>query len=143
MGFGLPAAIGMAFSLPKKPVVLIAGDGGFQMNIQELETVKRNKLPLKMVVVNNHCLGMVRQFQDEFFKKRYVATHWGYTAPDFEKISRAYGIPAKTVKKSSKVKNALKWLWRDPLSPALLQVDIPVFLNVHPKIKFGSYGHKT
>lgn len=142
MGFGLPAAIGMAFSSPDKPVVLIAGDGGFQMNIQELETIKRNRLPLKMIIINNHCLGMVRQFQDEFFKKRYVATHWGYTAPDFEKISRAYGIPAKTVKRSSGVKNALKWLWRDPLSPALIQVDIPVFLNVHPKIKFGSYGYK-
>ncbi|MEI8349384.1 MAG: thiamine pyrophosphate-binding protein [Candidatus Omnitrophota bacterium] len=137
-GFGLPAAIGMAFAMPKKPVVLIAGDGGFQLNIQELETVRRNNLPLKMIIINNHCLGMVRQFQDEYFAKRYSATHVGYTSPDFVKISAAYNIAAKTIQKRAEIENALAWLWRDPLSPTLLNVEIPIFLNVYPKIKFKS-----
>jgi len=138
MGFSLPAAIGMAFTTPKKPVVVITGDGGFQLNIQELETVRRNNLPIKMIIINNHCLGMVRQFQDEYFEKRYPATYVGYTSPDFMKISTAYNIPAKTIRKSADMENALKWLWSDPLSPALLNIEIPVFLNVYPKIKFRS-----
>lgn len=138
MGFGLPAAIGMAFATSGKPVVLVTGDGGFQLNIQELETVRRNNLSIKMIVINNHCLGMVRQFQDEYFEKRYPATYVGYSSPDFMKISTAYNLPAKTIRKSTEVENALKWLWRDPLSPALLNVEVPVFLNVYPKIKFGS-----
>jgi len=138
MGFSLPAAIGMAFASPGKPVVLITGDGGFQVNIQELETVRRNNLPIKMIIINNHCLGMVRQFQDEYFEKRYAATYTGYSSPDFEKISTAYSIPAKTIRKSTEIEDALKWLWQNPLSPALLNVEIPIFLNVYPKIKFRS-----
>lgn len=81
---------------------------------------------------------MVRQFQDEYFEKRYAATYTGYSSPDFEKISTAYSIPAKTIRKSTEIEDALKWLWQNPLSPALLNVEIPIFLNVYPKIKFRS-----
>jgi acetolactate synthase-1/2/3 large subunit len=139
MGFALPAAIGMVFSGTKKPVTVIAGDGGFQVNIQELETVRRNRLPIKMIVINNHCLGMVKQFQDEFFKSRYPATRWGYSAPDFVKIAKAYDIEARSVGKNSEIDNALTWLWRDPSSPLLLEINIPARLNVFPKIRFGSF----
>jgi len=88
MGFALPAAIGAVF-LEKKPVVAIAGDGGFQCNIQELQTIAQNSLPVKMIVINNKCLGMVRQFQESYFDNRYQSTVWGYSTPDFEKISVA------------------------------------------------------
>ena len=81
MGFALPAAIGAAFST-RQPVVVIAGDGGFQCNIQELQTVVRNRLPIKMIVINNTCHGMVRQFQESYFDARYQSTLWGYSAPD-------------------------------------------------------------
>ena len=138
MGFGLPAAIGMAFASPGKAVVLIAGDGGFQLSIPELETVRRNHLPIKMVVLNNHCLGLVRQFQQEHCGERYPATCEGYSSPDFKKISVAYNIPAKTIRNSVELERALRWLWRDPLSPALLNIEIPVSFNVYPKVKYRS-----
>lgn len=138
MGFGLPAAIGVAFAVSPKPVVVIAGDGGFQSNIHELQTVVRNQLPMKIVVLNNHCHGMVRQFQESYFEGRYQSTFWGYSAPDFEAISTAYGIPSKTIENENEVEQALQWLWSDPTKPALLQVIIDTFANAYPKIAFGS-----
>ncbi|MDO9579131.1 MAG: thiamine pyrophosphate-binding protein, partial [Bacteroidales bacterium] len=90
MGYALPAAIGASLSYSGYPVVLIAGDGGFQLNIQELQTIVHNNLPIKMVVINNRCYGMVRQFQESYFDKRYQSTYWGYSAPDFSKIAQAY-----------------------------------------------------
>ena len=84
-------------STPDRPVVVIAGDGGFQVNIQELQTVQRNGLPLKMVVLNNQCHGMVRQFQQSYFEERYQSTYWGYSAPRFAHVAEAYGMAAATV----------------------------------------------
>jgi acetolactate synthase-1/2/3 large subunit len=94
MGFALPAAVGVAFAEPNKPVLAIAGDGGFQLNIQELETIAHHQLPIKMIVLDNQCLGMVRQFQQSYFDERYQATLWGYSAPDFVRVAQAYGITA-------------------------------------------------
>lgn len=137
MGFGLPAAVGAALAAPDQPVVVIAGDGGFQCNIQELETVVRNRLPLKMVVINNRCHGMVRQFQQSYFDSRYQSTLWGYSAPDFARVAEAYGIPGQTIATPEEVGRALNWLWEKPGEPALLQVHINTLANVYPKIAFG------
>jgi acetolactate synthase-1/2/3 large subunit len=137
MGFGLPAAIGACFALPDQPVVMIAGDGSFQLNIQELETVTRNNLPLKMIVVNNKCHGMVRQFQESYFSGRYQSTMWGYSAPDFSAVAKAYGIDSYTVSNESDVDIALKTLWARPYEPGLLQVMIDPRANAYPKIAFG------
>jgi acetolactate synthase I/II/III large subunit len=137
MGFALPAAIGASFASPGKPVVVIAGDGGFQLNIQELQTVVRNKLPLKIVIIDNHTHGMVRQFQESYFDGRYQSTYWGYSAPDFTKVAAAYGIASNAVSEPEKVGDALAWLWRNPLEPALLQVAVDTFANAYPKIAFG------
>jgi acetolactate synthase-1/2/3 large subunit len=142
MGFALPAAIGMAFAVPAKPVVVIAGDGAFQVNIQELETIRRHHLPVKIVVINNHSLGMVRQFQDEVLDGRREGTVRGYSAPDFARIAKAYGIPAKVVRRSTQVPSVLAWLMQDTKSPALLQVDIAMTRNVNPKIQFGRPIHQ-
>lgn len=136
MGYGLPAAIGAAFAKPG-PVVCISGDGGFQCNIQELQTVSRNRLPLKMIVMNNECLGMVRQFQESLFEKRYQSTLWGYSAPDFAKVASAYGIPSETITQESEMTAALERLWLDPAAPALLQVMINSNTNALPKLSFG------
>ena len=93
MGFCLPAAIGAAFTGKSRPVIAFCGDGGFQMNIQELATVKRYNLPVIMVILNNSNLGMVKQWQDFFWKKRNSSTIFENN-PDFVKVAEAYGVKA-------------------------------------------------
>jgi acetolactate synthase-1/2/3 large subunit len=145
MGFALPAAIGVAMAAPGRPVVVIAGDGGFQLNIQELQTVVRNHLPLKVVVVNNHAHGMVRQFQESYFDGLYQSTVIGYDAPDFAAVATAYGIASMrlvgdcpaTPPEDRELAGAIGWLLRDPAEPALLEVTIPMGANAYPKLAFG------
>ena len=142
MGFGLPASIGAAFTKSPSPIVLIAGDGGFQSNIQELQTVVHHNLPIKIVILNNRCHGMVRQFQEKLFDKRYQSSLWGYSAPNFEKIALSYRIKAKTIKTESEIEKALEWLWRQPKDPQLLQVMIDTFTNAYPKMAFGKPSYE-
>lgn len=137
MGFALPTALGVAIANPRVPCMVIAGDGGFQTNIQELETIRRYHLPIKMVIVNNLCHGMVRQFQESYFEGRYQSTFWGYSAPDFEKVAGSYGIPAKTCREPSAVKDTVDWLMGNSKEPALLQVMVDTFANAYPKVAFG------
>jgi len=137
MGFALPAAIGTSLSRGREPVVMVAGDGGFQVNIHELETIVRNDLPIKMVIVNNRCYGMVRQFQQSYFDERYQSSCWGYSAPDFARVADAYGISSSRVQDSADVDEALKWLWKDGSTANLLELMIETGANVYPKIAFG------
>ena len=138
MGFALPAAIGAALAGSGAPVVMLSGDGGMQINIQELETVSRLGLPLKMIVLNNGCLGMVRQFQDEYFEGRHQSTVWGYGAPDFAAVAGAYGIASRVLASGDDVAGALAWLFAEPASPALLEVRLPGTTCVRPKVSFGN-----
>ncbi len=89
--------------------------------------------------MNNRSLGMIRQFQDSYFKSRYQSTYWGYDAPDFSKVAMAYGIDAMTIEIPSEVENAVAWLWKDENSnkPQLLQVMVDPYTNTYPKIAFG------
>lgn len=137
MGYSLPAGIGASFGLKLSPVVVISGDGGFQINIQELQTIKRNKLPIKIIILNNNCLGMIRQFQDSYFESCYYSTVWGYDAPDFEAVARAYGIKAITIDKSEQIDNGLVELFNDLNEPMLLNVKIDMLTNAFPKLAFG------
>ncbi|MBF7090651.1 thiamine pyrophosphate-binding protein [Flavobacterium sp. ALJ2] len=139
MGFSLPAGIGASIGLNKEPVVVLVGDGCMQINIQELQTIVRNKLPIKIIVLNNRTLGMIRQFQDSYFESRYQSTYWGYDAPDFAKVAMAYGIDAKTIENQKEIENAVNWLWNveNEKKPQLLQVMIDPHTNTYPKIAFG------
>jgi acetolactate synthase-1/2/3 large subunit len=137
MGFSLPAAIGAAFAENNRPIVVIAGDGSFQLNIQELETVSHHRLPIKMIVINNACHGMVRQFQESYFSERYQSTVWGYSSPDFARLAEAYGIAAISVAEIEALSAGFELLWRDPESPFLLQIHMDSRVNVYPKIAFG------
>jgi acetolactate synthase-1/2/3 large subunit len=137
MGFALPAAVGAAVSLAPRPVVVVAGDGGFQCNIQELQTIVRNRLPVKIVVMNNHCHGMVRQFQQSYFKECYQSTLWGYDTPDFARVGEAFGIKSFRIPGPETVEAGLRMLWEDPSTPALIDVTIDTLTNVYPKIAFG------
>ena len=95
MGYGLPAAIGAKVANPDRDVIVFMGDGGFQMNMQELGTIMQNRIPVKMVLMNNSWLGMVRQWQELFYDERYSFTE--LENPDFQKIAQAYGIPCARV----------------------------------------------
>ncbi|BDG07173.1 thiamine pyrophosphate-binding protein [Anaeromyxobacter paludicola] len=146
MGFALPAAVGASFACPGRPILAVAGDGGFQLNVQELQTVATHRLPLKLVVLNNRCHGMVRQFQESYFEGRYQSTVDGYDAPDFARVAAAYGLPSRRLDgtleqgeaaRDAAAAEALAWLWSDPSSPALLEVLLPIGTNVYPKLAFG------
>lgn len=136
MGFGLPAAIGAALATSGRPVVLIAGDGGFQCNIQELQTLARLRLPVHVFVFDNGAHGMVRQFQQSYFDSRYHGTVWGYSAPDFEAVARAYGLDAHTVQTPAELARVIE----DgpcPHGPTVTRVVIDPGLNAYPKMAFG------
>jgi len=137
MGASLPLAVGAVFALTGVPVVAIAGDGGFQLNLQELQTVVQYHLPIKMVILNNKAYGMVRQFQQSYFEERYQSTVWGFSAPDFTRIAQAYDIPACSIHAPDEVEQGLIKMWEDPDSAFLLQVFIDTKANVYPKIAFG------
>lgn len=138
MGYSLPAAIGASITLNNAPVIAISGDGGFQINIQELQTIRRNNLPVKIVILNNHCLGMIRQFQDSYFDSCYQSTVWGYSAPDFSSVANAYGIDSFSIESPQEIKKGIEKLWERPDKPFLLNVSIDVHTNVFPKMMFGS-----
>jgi acetolactate synthase-1/2/3 large subunit len=108
MGYGFPAAIGAKIGKPKMPVFDIAGDGSIQMNIQELATAVINKIPVKVVILNNCYLGMVRQWQELFYKKRYSYTTMCGTCPDFVKLAESYGALGMRITKKSEVKGAIE-----------------------------------
>jgi len=139
MGFSLPAGIGACIALNNQPVVVLIGDGCMQINIQELQTIVRNNLKVKVIVLNNRTLGMIRQFQDSYFDSRYQSTYWGYSAPDFTKVAIAYGIDALTIDKTEEIEEGVSWLWNEENKdkPQLLQVMIDPHTNTYPKIAFG------
>ncbi len=135
MGFGLPAAIGAQFGRPDKPVIMFAGDGGFQMTIQEMGTIMQHELPIKMVVFNNNFLGMVRQWQDMFFDKRYASTDM--PTPDFIMIAKGYGITGETISKREEIDDALKRMMEHE-GPYLLEVMIEKEANILPMVPPGA-----
>jgi acetolactate synthase-1/2/3 large subunit len=138
MGFSLPAAIGASLALPGQPIVQIAGDGGMQLNIQELETVAHHGLPIKMVIINNQSYGMVRQFQQSYFQERYASTLRGYSSPNLEKVAQAYGIDATTVsQRAGALRRGLAQMWAQPEAPFLLQIKVDPGINAYPKIAYG------
>jgi acetolactate synthase-1/2/3 large subunit len=135
MGFALPASVGAAVARPDKQIIAFIGDGGFQMTIQELGTIMQEKLPVKMVLLNNSFLGMVRQWQDMFFEKRYAGTEM--VNPDFIKIAEGYGIAGKYVDKRNKLGIAINEML-DSKESFLLVVDVEKETNVFPMIAPGA-----
>lgn len=107
MGLGFPAAIGVKFALPESNVICITGDGSFQMNMQELAVCRKYNLPVKVFILNNSVLGMVRQFQTVFYKERYSATNLDGN-PDFLKIAEAYGFKGVRITDADKLEESLK-----------------------------------
>ena len=135
MGFGIPAAMGAHFARPDVPIVCVAGDGSAMMNIQELDTYARYGMNIKVLVLDNNCLGMVRQWQELFYKGRYSSTLYN-TKPDFVKIAQGKGVDAFFVDDPSKVKQTIERVMEIP-GPALIQFAIPQSENVFPMVPAG------
>ena len=135
MGFALPAAIGAKMAAPEREVVAVIGDGGYQMTIQELGTIFQNKLPVKIVVLNNEFLGMVRQWQQLFFEKRYASTEM--VNPNFVAIAQGYYIEAKKVTKREDLAAAVKEMI-DSDAPYFLEVCVEKEGNVFPMVQSGA-----
>lgn len=135
MGFALPAAIGAKMGAPDREVIAIIGDGGYQMTIQELGTILQTKAAVKIVVLNNSFLGMVRQWQELFFDRRYASTVM--TNPDFVKISEGYGIASNRVSKREDLADAIKKM-TDSTASYFLEVVIEPESNVFPMIPSGA-----
>ncbi|MCF7355500.1 acetolactate synthase 2 catalytic subunit [Vibrio sp. CK2-1] len=136
MGFGLPAAMGAKVARPNDESILITGDGSFMMNIQELGTLKRRKIPVKMVLLNNQRLGMVRQWQSLFFDGRHSETILDDN-PDFIMLAKAFDIPGKTITRKEEVEPALKEMLASE-TPYLLHVLISEEENVWPLVPPGA-----
>ena len=135
MGFALPAALGAKMGAPKREVVAIIGDGGYQMTIQELGTIFQTGSAVKIVVLNNEYLGMVRQWQQMFFEKRYASTEM--TNPDFVAIAKGYYIDAKKVEKRQELKSSIKKMLNSN-KPYFLEVKVEKEANVFPMIPSGA-----
>ena len=141
MGSGLPMAIGACFALKNKiPYLVIEGDGGIQLNIQELQTIVRNNLPIKIIIMNNSSLGMLRQFCSQHFDKRFnqIQPGLGYDNPDFIEVAKAYKINSYRVNSLCDIENSLCNLWLNPMEPYILDVKIPIESYVAPKVPYGN-----
>jgi acetolactate synthase-1/2/3 large subunit len=135
MGYALPAAMGVKTAQPGRPVWAVVGDGGFQMSAPELSTLVASKLPVKVLVINNRCLGMVRQWQELFYD--HVYSHSLLPQPNFEALAKAHGCWATTVSRRDQLENALREAALHP-GPAVVDVRVPVEETVYPMVPAGS-----
>lgn len=136
MGFGLPAAVGAQVARPDDTVICVSGDGSFMMNVQELGTIKRKQLPVKIVLLDNQRLGMVRQWQQLFFAERYSETNLSDN-PDFQMLARAFDIPGQRITRKDQVDAALDALLHSE-GPYMLHVAINELENVWPLVPPGA-----
>jgi acetolactate synthase-1/2/3 large subunit len=138
MGCGLPYAIGASVARNKGIVFCITGDGGLQMNIQELQVLARDNLPVKIFVLNNSVLGKISEVQKNLFGARYACTaaDGGYTVPDFEKLASAYRIASATIHSAERLKQYKEWMLND--KPCLINMIIPNDSKLVPKIDWDS-----
>ena len=135
MGYGLPASIGAKFAKPDDLVVCLTGDGSYQMCIQELATIRQYNLGVKIVLLNNTFLGMVRQWQELFYDRRFSESEWQYN-PNFVKLAESYDIPAMSIAKPNEIEAGIDFLLADD-GPAFLEVVIPSEEKVFPMIPGG------
>jgi len=140
MGYGFPAALGAQVAHPERLVVAIVGDGGVQMNIQELATAVIHELPVKVAVLNNHYLGMVRQWQQLFYEGRYSQSYLS-TTPDFVKLAEAYGAVGLNAKKPSEVEGVLLEAFRVK-KPVVMNFEVDPMENVYPMVPAGGANHQ-
>jgi acetolactate synthase I/II/III large subunit len=138
MGFALPAAIGAKFARPDAEVWVVAGDGGFQMTMPELATIVQEKIAIKIAIINNGYLGMVRQWQQFFYDGRYASTP--ILSPDFAKLAEAFGIQGVSVRTRAEIGPALEAARNNP-GPALIDFQVEQEDSVYPMVPAGADLH--
>jgi acetolactate synthase I/II/III large subunit len=138
MGYSVSSAIGASFGLGKKEIICITGDGGLQLNIQELQTIFHYKIPLKIFILNNHSYGIIKQFQEMYFGGKYEGTtpETGYSVPDFLKIAKAYGIKTATIRNHKEMPSKIKHVLKHK-GPVICDVIVPDDTKLIPKLEFG------
>lgn len=141
MGFGLPAAVGSQIGRPHQQTILVTGDGSFQMTMQELGTMMEQGLPIKIFILNNSVLGMVRQIQEFYYQARYMAVNFKFH-PDFAALAGAYSIPGYTVQTEEELQKVLPEVLATP-GPALVNCLIPADENVTPMVMAGKGIHEA
>lgn len=140
MGFGLPAAIGAQLADRNATVVAILGDGGFQMTLQELDVIRQLNLPVKVIILNNECLGMVRQWQEIFYEERYSESKFS-AQPDFVKLSEAYGITGVRISSEEEAEEELQKALLSK-EPVVIDVRVAKSEKVFPMIAPGKGLHE-
>ena len=133
MGYALPAAIGAKIAAPDRQVVAVSGDGGFHLNIHELQTLKHHNLPVAVIVMNNMSYGIIKQFQDSYCDSRYTASRDGFTLPDFGALAKAYGIRYARIEA---VDQLTKSLFTDP-GPVVIDIMLSEHTLIEPKLEMG------
>lgn len=136
MAYSLPAAIGAQIVNPSKQIYCFIGDGGFQMNIQELQTIVHYKLPIVIIIQNNFGYGIIKQFQDSYFEGRYHATGIGYSTPDFKKIVTGYGIPYQKVQSLKEIEDLML-----KEGPQVIDMHLPENALITPKTEMDRFIH--
>ena len=138
MGYAFPAALGASLANKKKRIICIDGDGSIQINIQELQTMVVNNLPVKLFIINNNGYGIIKQFQELYLNKRYEATipSKGVTNPNFKKISNAYGINYSEIKNNKEINKVLNKILNSK-KPEFVNVIIDPNQKIIPKLQFG------
>ena len=136
MGYGMPAALGIQVALPDEQVVCIAGDASILMNIQELGTIAHYQLPIKVVIINNHWQGMVRQWQESFYEERYSATDMLPGMPDFIALARSFGVGGVLITERKGLSNQLDKALNDP-GPMIIDVHVRRGENCYPMVPPG------
>jgi acetolactate synthase-1/2/3 large subunit len=133
IGSALPMAIGASFAQPKRPIIAITGDGGFQLNIQELQTLYHHQLPIKIIMLNNNSYGMIKQFQEQYLNCRFQSSGIGYSTPNFQDVVSAYKIPASKISCNDEIVPALQQFLSD-IHPGFLEVIIDDKSRAFPKL---------
>lgn len=138
MGYSFAASIGASFGLGKKPVICIIGDGGMQVNIQELQTLLTYNIPVKVFILNSESYAIIMQFQELFFEGRYFGTvpESGYAVPDFVKVSKAYGLPTERITNHKQVRSKIQKVLKHK-GPIICDVRLPYNSKLIPKLEFG------
>lgn len=132
MGYSLPASIGAYYASMNRQIISINGDGGIMMNIQELQTIQREKIPIKIIILNNNCLGLIRKLQENIFDRRYFASVCGYSVPDFKRVADAFGLDYAEIDAEN---ISICKIWLKSSTPVIIEIKLPTIMSTMSELE--------